>query len=55
MDGVRSDQNCPGCRSADVPRLIVRGTGKGSHGTTLQCRRCGHEWSDESTWNSQAS
>jgi len=55
VDGVRSDLACPQCRSAEVPKLIVRGTGKGSHGTSLQCRLCGHEWSDESTWSSQAS
>jgi len=55
VDGVRSDQGCPNCRSADVPKLIVRGTGKGSHGTSLKCRRCGNEWSDESSWSSQAS
>ena len=55
MEEMRSDQSCPACRSADVPKLIVRGTGKGSRGTSLQCRRCGHEWSDEPTWSSRAS
>jgi len=55
VDGVRSEQACPRCQAGDVPKLIVRGTGKGSHGTSLQCRRCGHEWSDESSWRSQAS
>jgi len=55
VDGVRSDQACPKCRSADVPKLIVRGTGNGNHGTSLQCRRCGTEWSDESSWSSRAS
>ncbi len=55
MDAVRNGMSCPECRSVEVPKLIVRGTGKGSHGTSLQCRRCGHEWSDEQTWRSQAS
>jgi uncharacterized Zn finger protein len=55
VKAVRSDPSCPACRSADVPKLIVRGTGKGNHGTTLQCRRCGNEWSDERSWSSQAS
>ena len=55
MEAVRSDLNCPECRSAEVPKLIVRGTGKGSHGTSLKCRRCGHEWTAEHTWSSQAS
>jgi len=55
VDGVRSDHTCPACRSVDVPKLIVRGTGKGNHGTSLQCRRCGHEWTDEESWSSQAS
>lgn len=55
MKQVRIDQACPACRSADVPKLIVRGTGKGSHGTSLQCRRCGNELSDEPSWSSQAS
>ena len=55
MDGVRSDPACPACRSVDAPRLIVRGNGKRNHGTSLQCRRCGHEWSDESAWSTRAS
>lgn len=55
MDGVRSDQACPTCRSTEVPKLIVRGTGTGSHGTSLKCRRCGDEWSDQAPWTSQAS
>jgi hypothetical protein len=55
VDAVRNGMSCPECRSAEVPKLIVRGTGKGSHGTSLQCRRCGHEWSGEETWSSQAS
>ena len=55
MKEVGIDQECPACRSADAPKLIVRGTGRGSHGTSLQCRTCGHEWSDEQIWNSRAS
>ena len=55
MDEVHNDRRCPECRSTDVPRLIVRGTGKPSHGTSLQCRRCGHEWSDDPSWSSRAS
>ncbi len=55
MDAVRSGIACPECRSAEVPKLIVRGTGKGSPGTSLQCRRCGHEWSGEQEWSSRAS
>ena len=55
MDAVRSGLACPGCQATEVPKLIVRGTGKGSRGTSLQCRRCGHEWSDEPSWSSQAS
>ena len=41
MKEMPIDQACPACRSNDVPKLIVRGTGKGSHGTSLLCRRCG--------------
>jgi len=52
---VRSGLACPGCQATEVPKLIVRGTGKGNHGTSLQCRRCGHEWTDEQTWRGQAS
>jgi len=55
VDGVRIDLACPNCRSAEVPKLIVRGTGRGSPGTSLQCRRCGTEWSDEATRASHAS
>jgi hypothetical protein len=55
VEAGHSDESCPACLSGDVPKLIVRGTGKGSHGTSLQCRRCGHEWSDEESWSSQAS
>ncbi len=55
MDAVRSGLACPGCQATEVPKLIVRGTGKGNHGTSLQCRRCGHEWTDEQTWRGQAS
>jgi len=55
MKELRIDQACPACRSNDAPKLIVRGTGKGSHGTSLLCRRCGNEWSDERFWSSQAS
>ena len=55
MDAVRSGLACPGCQATEVPKLIVRGTGKGNHGTSLQCRRCGHEWTEEQTWRGQAS
>jgi len=55
MKQVDLEQACPACQSTDTPTLIVRGTGKGSHGTSLQCRRCGYEWSDEQSWSSRAS
>jgi hypothetical protein len=55
VDAVRSGRACPACRITEVPKLIVRGTGNGNHGTSLQCRKCGHEWTDERTWSSQAS
>lgn len=37
---------CPACGSADVPTLIVRGSGVARHDRSLQCRRCHLQWSD---------
>jgi hypothetical protein len=47
MSDQRMIYRCPECDSADVPKLIVRGSGNASPGISLRCRNCGCEWSEE--------
>jgi formate dehydrogenase maturation protein FdhE len=38
---------CPECGSTDVPKLVMRGSGRlGESGLSMRCRVCDSEWPD---------
>ena len=47
MDVGKAEVSCPSCFASDSPILVVRGTGIGTRGVTLQCRACRHTWPAE--------
>ena len=51
VDDSSTVQECPECRSLEVPHLIVRFGSSEPDGLSWRCRVCQHEWSTEpSIW-----